>query len=216
MSPPARKPGPSGAAPLPPTWLATRALPLIRISQGTRIHRVHNLAHNAVFFGPAVDSTTGKRQAPTHRFDSLTGVFGVLYAAQSFEGAFVETVLRNPERRFVSETYVMARAVSELTCNRELRLVDLRGRGLSRVGTTNAISTGPYSPCWVWSDYLWGHRDQPDGIAYASRHNPRQVCYAIFERPDTAFAAGPPATFANMARMVKDLLRRYDKILVRP
>ena len=107
-------------------------------------------------------------------------------------------------------------AVSELICNRELRLVDLHGRGLARVGTTNAISTGPYARSQTWSDYLWSHRDRPDGIAYASRHNPEQICYAVFERPDIRFTATDPTSFASMLPVIKGLLRRYDKILTQP
>ena len=66
------------------------------------------------------------------------------------------------------------------------------------------------------SDYLWSHRDEPDGIAYTSRHNPRQICYAIFERPGTIFTAATPTAFARMVPMAKELLRRYEKILVKP
>jgi RES domain len=209
-------PGPSGTASLPPSWLATRSLPLVRLRQGTPLFRVHRQDRGAVFFGPAVDPTNGTRQPPANRFDSLVGGFGVLYVASHFEGAFVETVLRNPAMRLVSELYVTLRAVSELIRGRELRLVDLHGRGLSRVGATNAISTGPYAPCRVWSDYLWSHRDPPDGVAYASRHNPRQICYVVFERPDIEFTASGSVTFADILPEIKGILRRYDKILTRP
>ncbi len=207
--------GPSGVAPLPPPWLARRSLPIVKIGPDTPLYRVHQLAHGAVHFGPAIDRVTGTRGPPTYRFDSLTGRFGVLYAAAQFEGAFVETVLRNPQRRFVSRNYVDLRAVTELRPDRELRLVDLHGRGLSRVGTTNAISTGPYGPSWAWSDYLWSHRDSPDGIAYASRHNPQHICFAIFERMDLAFTTSATTGFTEMASVIADLLRRYDKIMTR-
>jgi hypothetical protein len=208
--------GPSGAASLPPAWLASRALPIVRIEAGTELFRVHQSANSPIFFGPATDPAIGVRQPPTYRFDSLTGAFGVLYVGEAFEGAFVETVLRNPQRRFVSENYVSLRSVSRLTCRRELRLVNLHGRGLSRFGVTNAISTGPYEPCWAWSDYLWSHRDQPDGIAYASRHDPQQICYALFERPDLKFTTTDPGSFAGMLPTIKALLRGYGKILTRP
>jgi hypothetical protein len=206
---------PLGAATLPPAWLAKRNLPILELPQGAQLFRVHRVVHSAIFFGPVVDPATGKRQPPTHRFDSLTGVFGVLYAGQKFEGALVETVLRNPQLRLVAEEYITARAVTELTCSRELRLVGLHGRGLSRVGLTNAISTGPYAPCWAWSDYLWSHQDHPDGIAYTSRHNPHQVCFAIFERSDIAFTAGTPTAFSTVLPRIKRVLRQYDKILTR-
>jgi hypothetical protein len=73
--------GPSGVAPLPPPWLARRSLPIVKIGPGTPLYRVHQLAHGAKHFGPAVDPVTGTRGPPTYRFDSLTGRFGVLYAA---------------------------------------------------------------------------------------------------------------------------------------
>jgi hypothetical protein len=207
--------GPSGAAPLPPPWLARRSLPIITIPSGTRFFRIHRVGHDAVFFSPPVNPSTGERQPPIYRFDSASGAFGVLYAAQRFEGAFVETTLRNPQLTFVSQNYVTLREVTELACSRDLRLVDMHGRGLSRIGTTNAISTGPYAPCWVWSDYLYSHRDRPDGIAYASRHNPLQICYAIFERRDLSFAPGRPVPLAEMLLEIRSILRSYNKILTR-
>jgi hypothetical protein len=208
--------GPSGAAPLPPPWLSRRALPIIAIPSGTRLFRIHRLDHGAVFFSPPVDPATGEHQPPTYRFDSASGAFGVLYAAEQFEGAFVETILRNPQLTFVSQNYVTLRGVTELACSRELRLVDMHGRGLSRIGTTNAVSTGPYAPCRAWSDYLYSHRARPDGIAYASRHNPLQICYAIFERSDLSFTSGRPVPFADMLPEIRTILRRYSKIMTRP
>jgi|SRR5271165_3205764 len=208
--------GPSGAAPLPPPWLARRSLPILDIRAGTRVFRIHQLSHSAVFFGPQIDPATGRRQAPTYRFDSASGSFGVLYAAERFEGPFVETILRNPQLTFVSQNYIRLRCVTELTFSRDLRLVDIRGRGLSGIGTTNAISTGPYAPCWTWSDYLYSHRDKPDGIAYASRHNPAELCHAIFERTDLSVTRDEPIHPGEMLPEIRRILRHYHKILTRP
>jgi RES domain-containing protein len=191
-------------------------LPIIAIPSGTRLFRIHRLDHDAVFFSPAVDPATGERQPPTYRFDSASGNFGVLYAARQFEGAFVETILRNPQLTFVSRNYVTLRCVTELAFGRDLRLVDMHGRGLSRIGTTNAISTGPYAPCWAWSDYLYSHRGKPDGIAYASRHNPLQICYAIFERSDLSVTPNRLVRLADMLPEIRGILRSYNKILTRP
>ena len=140
----------------------------------------------------------------------------MLYAAREFEGAFVETILRNPQLVFVSWNYVTLRCVTELAFGRDLRLVDMHGRGLSRIGTTNAISTGPYAPCWAWSDYLYSHRGKPDGIAYASRHNPLQICCVIFERSDLSVAPRRPVRLADMLPEIRVILRSYNKILTRP
>jgi len=208
--------GPSGTAPPPPAWLARRALPTVDVPAGTRVFRIHRLGLGAAFFGPRVDPATGERQPPTNRFDSTSGSFGVLYAAARFEGAFAETILRNPQLTFVSQNYIRRRCVTELTFSRDVRLVDMRGRGLSRIGTTNAISTGPYPPCWIWSNYLYSHRDKPDGIAYSSRHNPAQICYAVFERSDLAVAQGEPIPLGELLPEIRHILRHYGKLLTRP
>jgi hypothetical protein len=207
--------GPSGAALLPPSWLARRSLPILDLPAGARVSRIHQLGHSAIFFGPRVDPATGERTPPTYRFDSASGGFGVLYAAARFEGAFVETILRNPQLTFVAQNYIRLRCVTELTLSRDLRLVDMRGRGLSRIGTTNAISTGPYAPCWTWSDYLYFHRDMPDGIAYASRHNPVELCYAIFERTDLSVTRNEPIYLWEILAEIRRILGDYHKILTR-
>lgn len=57
---------------------------------------------------------------------------------------------------------------------------------------------------------LFSHPDQPDGIAYASRHGPDQVCVALFSRPDIALEVlSGPTPLTDMAANVSDLLRRY-------
>lgn len=94
--------GPSGSANDPPAWLATTTLPLLVVAAATKVLRVHQAAHDAIFFGPAIDPATGMRGPPTYRFDSASGAFGVLYCAAEMEGAFVETVMRNPRMRLVS------------------------------------------------------------------------------------------------------------------
>jgi hypothetical protein len=208
--------GPPGVAALPPDWLADGALPLSTVPAETALFRVHRTSHGPLYFGPAVDPATGAREPPSNRFDSITGAFDVLYAGQHFAGAFAETILRNPQLRFVSRSYVAHRAVTEISAGRDLRMVDFQGPGLSAVGLTNAISTGPYEPCWAWSDYLWAHPDRPDGIAYISRHDPQQVCYALFERPDLSFKAGPATRFTLIEAQIRALLHRYGKIITWP
>ncbi len=198
--------GPAGAAPLPPPWLATAALPVLELAAGSTLVRVHRLGLGPVFFSP------GAGADPIGRFDSPTGGFGVLYTAQSLEGAFAETVLRNPQRRLIDPAEISSRAVSVLAMSRAVRLVEMLGRGLQALGTDNAVSTGPYGPCSAWADALFNHPDQPDGIAYASRHDPDQVCAALFSRADIWFeVVSGPTPLAGMAAEVADLLRRYDK-----
>lgn len=197
--------GPDGAAPLPPNWLAEKSLPIDIVETGTILHRVHRRDLAPVFFGP------GEGQPPTYRFDSATGRFGVMYVGQTLAGALAETLLRNPQRLMISAGDIELRAASALTCRRALRLVRLFGEGLPLVGTDNAISTGPYEPCGQWADALWDHRDAPDGIAYQSRHNSAEICFAVFRRDDLVFDSASTLPLSAMLAEIAKVLDSYGK-----
>ena len=199
--------GPTGRAPPPPAWLGRKSLPVDRLPAGTVLHRIHRTSLAPVFFGP------GPGIPPTYRFDSARSWFGVLYVGLSRAGAAAETLLRNPQRLMVATSDITERAASELTCRREVRVVTLYGSGLSAVGTDNAISTGPYGPCGLWSDALWDHPDHPDGIAYQSRHDSNEICLALFERPDLTFDIKSTRPLTAMLHEVAALLDAYGKSL---
>jgi len=200
--------GPSGAAPRPPDWLNSIDLPLEIIPAGTPLIRVHRLTHHPIFFGP------GAGIPPTYRFDSLRGEFCVLYVGLSLTAALAETLLRNPTRRMIAYGALAARASSELRSGRDLRLVRMHGTGLQRVGCDNAISTGPYEPCGAWADALWHHPDKPDGIAYQSRHDPSEICLALFQRLDLALQVASSVRLTDQLPAVSDLFGRYGKSII--
>jgi hypothetical protein len=197
--------GPSGAAPLPPAWLHERPLPIDALPAGTVLHRIHRSTFSPIFFGP------GKDVPPINRFDSASGRFGVLYLGLSLKGALAETILRNPQRLMVAASEITGRAVTELSVQRDLRLVRMHGKGLQVLGTDNAISTGPYEPCGLWSDALWDHPDMPDGLAYQSRHDPAEICIALFERPNLPIDVQETRPLTAMLSDVAALLDRYGK-----
>ena len=204
MSGPGR--GPTGAASLPPSWLSDIHLPTVALPPGSSFVRIHRNDRSPIFFSP------GSGKAPIGRFDSSSGAFGALYMAYSFEGAFAETVLRNPGRRLISLKEISDRSLTVLGISRSIRLVEMRGTGLQALGVDNAITTGPYEPCSVWADALFAHPDQPDGIAYSSRHDPDQVCVALFSRPDTDVdVASGAVPLTDMLAEVAGVLRRYRK-----
>lgn len=196
MPPPGR--GPSGSAPPPPDWLNSAALPITMIPAGQLLHRLHRTQHGPVFFGP------GAGVPPTYRFDSASGRFGVLYVGASLNGALAETILRNPQRLMVAMSDITVRSASKLSCERDLRVVTMSGPGLQTLGTDNAISTGPYEPCGEWADALWDHPELPDGIAYLSRHDPDEMCFALVERKPIGFAI-------TQMRPLAAILDRYGK-----
>jgi hypothetical protein len=198
--------GPTCAANLPPDWLQASSLPIMELPAASAFVRIHHRHRSPVFFSP------GEGQPPAGRFDSAMGLFGVLYMAFTFEGAFAETVLRNPSRRLFSFGEIAGRSIASLGLSRTIRLVRMQGPGLQALGVDNAITTGPYEPCGVWSDALFVHADRPDGIAYASRHDPGQVCVALFSRPDVAVrVVNTSVPLADQMREVAAILRRYGK-----
>jgi hypothetical protein len=162
-----------------------------------------------VFYGP------GKGNPPTYRFDSQTGAFGVLYVGLSFSAALVETLLRSPNLKLVDYSEIARRSASELSCPVDLHLVRMYGAGLAQVGTDNSISTGPYDACGLWADELWKHPDAPDGIAYQSRHDPAQLCLAVFERPGQIFTVIRTTPLIAQIGTVSRILRSRGKQIIK-
>ena len=113
----------------------------------------------------------------------------------------------------VAAADVADRAAAELTCRRAVRGVKLYCAGLQTVGTDNAISTGPYEPCGLWSDALWSHSNSPDGIAYQSRHDSNELSTALFQRPDMKFEIKATRPLMAMLHEIAALLDRYGKAL---
>ena len=202
--------GPSGVAVLPPALLASTDLPIDAIPAGTPLHRVHRSTNHPIFFGP------GPGAPPTYRFDSATGLFGVLYVGLSFTASFVETVLRNPQRKMVAYSEVETRSSSLIYCRRELKVVRLHGGGLQMLGLDNSISTGPYEPCGAWADALWRHPQAPDGVAFHSRHDPDEICLAIFERPPMPLQVDAPLRLIHQLPAIAKLLSAFGKSMALP
>jgi RES domain len=175
------KPGPRGDAPAPPAWLATATLPIDTFPTGAVWFRCHRTLVPPVFFGP------GPAAAPKHRFDAPAAEFQVLYLGLSYDAAIVETLFRNPRRRTVDRSDIDARSIATLTNAAPLRLVQGHGSGLARLGTTASLSTGGYRASRRWALEIWRHKDQPDGLVYVSRHNPKLLCAAVFDRYQAGF-----------------------------
>ncbi len=160
-------------APLPPADIASREPQLIHLKQGSLIERIFAAAHNPVHFDR---SRNGRLNAPD-------ASYGVLYAAQEIRGAFAETFLRVPGRRLIPLDLVAAKARAQLKLTRDLRLVQLAGFGLARMGATAEVTHGglPYDAPQAWSKALRDHPDRPDGVAYMARHDDEAICYALFD-----------------------------------
>jgi len=199
--------GPSGHASPPPPWLDTITLPTTTLSKGTPLWRCHGSADDPVFFGPGVGNP------PRHRFDAPASEYQVLYVAMDYDGAFVETLLRNPLRLIVDESDLAVRNMAVLKTDTPLKLVDAYGAGLSVIGATAAISTGKYTASRRWSLALWKHADRPDGMIYTSRHNTNLLCVAIFGRSHSFISLDHSSPLLSDRKRVSRLLVAHGKAI---
>lgn len=161
-------------APLPPPDLESRTPKLIEIPSGTEFHRFHNAAFSPIYFD----------KSEMGRFNSPDGTYGVLYAAKTTKGAFAETFLRSPGKTVIDAGLLRNKAYVSLIAKRDLILIQMAGPGLARIGATAEVTHSglPYTVPQTWSAALLRHRMLADGIAYHSRHDDSELCYALFDR----------------------------------
>jgi len=196
--PPSRGGGPR---PLPgPKEIATKPLPIRSWSAPTyRICKVHR---DPVYYG----------KNATYRFDAPGQEYGVMYVAETPEGAFVEACIRErPRGNLFSLSYFEERKLTEISFPSSLSLVDLTGPGLSLLGVDNRLTSGSYRVAQRWSRAFWSHPDHPDGILYCSRFNPSLRAIALFDRAGSGLPprdCGPLADPRNL-RFLGEMLDRY-------
>ncbi|RYG62647.1 RES domain-containing protein [bacterium] len=142
------------------------------------MYRSHDAAFGALYFGSR--ATPG-----AWRFDAPSGEYGVLYAGADPAAAFIETFGHETGARvppFVTRTELERRHLSELHASRPMRLVDLRGPGLARMGADGALATGlDYGLTQRWSRALHAHPRRPDGLLFRARHDPSRHAIALFD-----------------------------------
>jgi len=128
----------------------------------------------------------------------------VLYLAADAPGAFIETFGRQPGRLIVTTTELARRSLSIITVRsrRALRLVDLSGAGLAKIGADSRLTSGSYDVSQVWALALYEHPEQPDGLLFRSRHDPSRLCAAIFDRAEDALDARSLGSLADAANAV--------------
>ena len=160
--------------PEPGVDLARTDLPLA--SWDRSLFRIHRLKKGPLHFGTSGDN----------RFDDPEGRYGVLYASATWLGAFIETAGHHTGHPFVTTTWLSGRSLAVIDVRRKLRLIDLRGRGLARLGADARLAAGEHALAQRWSRALWEHPAEADGISYISRHDSRQVSVALFDRSEKA------------------------------
>lgn len=168
--------------PTPPADFASRTLPIREINlSATDLYRIHRREYGPIYY-------TRKSNGTQYRFDAANAEFGVLYVALSFEGAFMETVIRDrfhgtPLPLLIDEEDLTSRAVSRLGWSetRLLRVADFTKPLVAAGGDGLILSTPDYNITNKWSSAVYCHPGNVDGILYRSRYS-GQECIAIFER----------------------------------
>ncbi|WP_437785808.1 RES family NAD+ phosphorylase [Sorangium sp. So ce1097] len=177
-----------GPHPDPPPGLAAMPLPVTIFRRCW--FRIHRLAHAPLFFGRSGDN----------RFDAPAGEFGVLYAGKDAHCAFIEVFGHATGARLVEQGELAARGLARIAARRPLRLVNLAGGGLARLGADARLTSGEsYAAAHRWALAIHDHPRRPDGIVYAARHDPSRVCAALFDRASADLEVTPLGSLADPA-----------------
>lgn len=150
------------------------------------------------------------------RFDAPAGEYGVLYVAEDVHCAFIETFGRLLGDQVVALDELAVRQIARLEVRRQLRVVDLSGPGLRRLGADARLSTGDYRIAQRWALALWQHPSHPDGLYWRSRFDPSRACVAVFDRAGDAISCHPVGSLADPAltALLAEILNTYDFGLV--
>lgn len=189
--------------PQPPDDLASRSLLIVETD--TLWIRMHRCRHVALYFGGSGEN----------RFDAPNGEYAILYAGADPYCAFIETfgdVTASPGRAAVTWQALEERCLTRIEPSRPLRLVDLTGAGLARIGADARLTTGPHDIARHWALALWQDYPHLDGIYYRARHDPERSSVALFEDRVAQVLQSHSAeqlTAVGAGALVADLLDHY-------
>lgn len=178
----------------------TRTLPVVE-SAGPwyRLNPVHY--SSALYFD----------RSGSGRFDGPQQGYGILYVGEDEYAAFIECYGRVHGARGVEESALRQRNLMCIMSDRPLVLVDLTGSGLVKLGADARLASGPYLIARRWSQAVWEHPMQVDGLRYHSRHDNIRVCCGLFDR------ASPNLSENNLGNLVdshpvllSEILAHYD------
>lgn len=116
------------------------------------------------------------------RFDSPQQGYGILYVGFDIQKTFIECFGRVHGAVGVAEVDLRKRVLFKITVDRPLKLVDLWGNGLVKIGADARLSSGSYLIARAWAKAIWEHPEQVDGIRYHSRHDDTCFCGGLFDR----------------------------------
>lgn len=177
---------------------------------GGELYRIYDPARHGA------GSLSFRWAGPLVRFDHHTEGSrerAIYYAAPSLEGCVVEVfgdvgVVRLGELR-----------VANPLLERDLLLLDLRGRAAMRAGTVVAVASADHALSQQWSRHFYEHPDtygRIDGLIYANAHN-GAAAIALYERAWDALACPPERDWPLRGPVVETAIRaiaRANNLLV--
>ncbi|MBB4509648.1 RES family NAD+ phosphorylase (plasmid) [Rhizobium johnstonii] len=152
----------------------------VPLDKGTELHRIHPLVFKAEQFNPTAAGDA--RFSPIH--DVSGAIIPTIYAAQTFECASCEIILRCPDTllidpktglptfQIVFPADFKAYGHSIVRTTAALNLVDLTNTGQRKIGVNqNALLAGPrstYPATRAWAESIHATCPKAQGIYYSS------------------------------------------------
>lgn len=185
--------------PLPPSDFSDRPLPITECQ--TSWYRLNPIQYSSGLYFDR--SGRGRNDSPQQGY-------GILYVGFDIQTTFIECFGRVHGAIGVAETDLRKRALIEITANRPLKLVDLWGNGLVKIGADARLSSGSYLIARAWAKAIWEHPEQVDGIRYHSRHDDTRFCCGLFDRCLAYLTESNKGTLIdNYPTQLADILDHY-------
>lgn len=163
--------------------------------------RLHRLEYQPLFFG----------RVRCSRFDAPGGEYVVLSCGSDTHCAFIETFGQATTLGLIDLSELRAYGLARLEGRRPLRLVDLTGPGLARLGADERLCAGDERVAQRRALALWRRPAHPDGLWYRARHDPSRLSAAVFDRAADALTTAPLGSLADPAKrpLLVELLDTY-------
>jgi hypothetical protein len=150
------------------------------------------------------------------RFDSPEQSYGILYTGEDIYAAFIECFGRTPQpERNISEALLQSRNLFDINSSKPLIFADLTGAGLNIIGASVDTIYGDPVIARKWSEAIYLHPQQVDGIKYRSRLDPSRFNYGIFNRAQAYLSEHNTGNLVDAhSDLLAEILDRYQYGLV--
>lgn len=200
--------------PLKPPPADFHELPLkIKKVSVTTLKRIGRHASGEPYFG----------KHASNRFDDPAKAFGTCYCGQQLDTAIGETVLHDelPEKgqfrmrqEDIDARYLVTFGTGDE--NGVLKLADLTGANLKRLGGDNSLSADhPYDVSQQWAAAVHAHPGNVDGFLYVSKQLNDKRAVVVFDRARKKFGVCTYTPLAKAAGLAQ-AKRRLGIVTIAP